>query len=476
MAIHVLLVEDDPAEAASVREMLAGDDYRVVAVSSASQVAPVAAAQRIDVAILDLGSPKPGSIESFDALKRIIPNTAIVVVNTDDGERVVQQMLHAGAQDYILKGHVTAVGLRRALRNAIQRQHLAERLAASIDELEQQRASFLQLNQLKNDMIAVLAHDIKGPLTSIVGFAELLEEGFLEGAAATDAARTIRANAQRLATLANDVLALSRIEHGELEVADETVDLIAVVKNAIELHVAEREIRFSSDVTAASVRGDSDRLRQVFDNLLRNAIKYSPKAEPVDVAISAQGNRFRVSVRDRGMGIPEDEIPRLFRRFSRASNARRAKIAGSGIGLFIVKMIVERHGGDVSVQSSLSNGSTFFVDLPDVEAAGAEQPARVTVLTHDSELSKFAAYELRSRGYRVRHVATIEELAQAGTLRAGDILVVADPEISPDEIRKLAPNGTVRLVGIGSGPGSWDATLDRPFLVSDLLAVVSSRS
>ena len=119
---------------------------------------------------------------------------------------------------------------------------LADRLAASIEELERQRASVLQLNQLKNDLIAVLAHDIKGPLTSINGFAELLEEGFLEGAAAVDAAHTIRVNAQRLATLADDVLALSRVEHGELEIKDDRVDLVDLVTQVVQTHVAERNV------------------------------------------------------------------------------------------------------------------------------------------------------------------------------------------------------------------------------------------
>ncbi|HKE37459.1 MAG TPA: HAMP domain-containing sensor histidine kinase, partial [Candidatus Baltobacteraceae bacterium] len=231
----------------------------------------------------------------------------------------------------------------------IQGRELAHRLAASIDELERQRASVLELNQLKNDLIAVLAHDIKGPLTSIAGFAELLEEGYLEGPAAVDAAHTIRANAQRLATLANDVLALSRIEHGELEIADERVDLVDLIRNAVETHVAERNVHFKTALNEAFVRGDADRLSQVFDNLLRNAIKYSPEGNPVEVTIESAGEDFRVEVSDRGIGIPAEDIPRLFGRFARGSNARRAKIAGTGIGLFIVRMIVERHGGSVDV-------------------------------------------------------------------------------------------------------------------------------
>ena len=350
---------------------------------------------------------------------------------------------------------------------------LAHRLAASIDELERQRAIVLQLNQLKNDLIAVLAHDIKGPLTSIAGFAELLEEGYLEGPAAVDAAHTIRMNAQRLATLANDVLALSRVEHGELEIADERVDLIELIRNVVETHVAERNVHVVTKLKHAVVRGDSDRLRQVIDNLVRNAIKYSPGGNPVELSIEADGENFRIEISDRGIGIPPEDIPRLFGRFARASNAKRAKIAGTGIGLFIVKMIVERHAGTVDVKSTLGEGSTFGVVLPSFEARVSQRPMRVAIVSKDSELSRFAAYELRSRGYSVRECTALEDLAHVGDLRPGDV-VLADPSVATaDEIRKFAAPGAIKVVGIGASNGVWDATLARPFLVADLMNVVS---
>lgn len=352
------------------------------------------------------------------------------------------------------------------------------RLAASLEELQRQRTSVLQLNQLKNDLIAVLAHDIKGPLTSIVGFAELLEEGFLEGDAATDAARTIRSNAQRLATLANDVLALSRVEHGELEIADDCVDLVQLVTEAIETHLPERSIEFAHEAAKANVRGDAERLRQVFDNLLRNAIKYSPGGEPVRVELRAgDDDSWLVAVSDRGIGIPQEEIGRLFDRFSRGSNARKAKISGTGIGLFIVKMILERHGGEVRVASTLGEGTCFEVLLPRMDGAHTLPPMRVTFVTADRALSRFAAYELRTRGYRVREVASIDEAIE-GDLRRGDVVFVDDETALPSELRaKIGDHRPVRLVALGDpATRGWDVVLGKPFLVEDMLRAVDSQS
>ena len=353
---------------------------------------------------------------------------------------------------------------------------LAARLAASVEELEKQRALVVQLNALKNDLIAVLAHDIKGPLTSILGFSELLEEGYLEGEAATDAAKTIRTNAARLATLANDVLSLTRVDYGDLEIADDRVDLLDILKKSIEGHASERAIEFTCAEPRAYVRGDAERLTQAFDNLIRNAIKYSPGGEPVHVTLRRDGERYAVSIVDRGIGVPPEELNRLFRRFSRGTNARKAKIAGTGIGLFIVKTIIERHGGSVEARSSLGEGSTFDVFLPAYEATTKGNAKRVTLLTADANLSRFIAYELRTRGYRVRETSTLDAVA-GGDLRAGDIVLVDDGAANPSELRAALPRTTeLTFVGLGARSGAgWDRTLPKPFLVSDLLEAVKGK-
>ena len=349
------------------------------------------------------------------------------------------------------------------------------RYDAAVEELQRQRNAVLALNQLKNDLIAVLAHDIKGPLTSIVGFAELLEEGYLEGEAATDAAKTIRTNAQRLATLANDVLALSRVEHGELEIADERVDLIKLLREAIDLHIVERATELAAEPAEAFVRGDTERLKQVFDNLLRNAIKYSPGGEPVRVELTRDGTSLCVAIVDRGIGIVPEEIGKLYDRFSRGSNARRAKIAGTGIGLFVVKMIVERHRGDVRVSSTLGEGSRFEVRLPAIDSAESLRPLRVTLLTADRGLSRFAAYELRTRGYRVRETDAVDE-ATSKDVRPGDVIIVDEGSATAAEIRDaLKERGAVRLIGLGDERAAgWDVALPKPFLVEDLLRAIDA--
>jgi signal transduction histidine kinase len=385
----------------------------------------------------------------------------------------------AGEMPIIALGHDVPADasppfVRYALSGAAALARARSALAASLDELEHQRSALLALSTLKSDLIATLAHDIKGPLTSIVGFAELMEEGFLEGADATDAARTIRTNAQRLAALANDILALSRVEHGQLEIAEDRVDLIAVVTSSVEEARADRSVDLVVEPPSAHIRGDADRLRQVFDNLLRNAIKYSPGGEDVRVEIASHGPSLVVRIIDRGIGVPPDEMSKLFQRFGRTSNARKSKIAGTGVGLFIVKTIVERHGGTVAAQSALGAGSTLTVTLPAMEAHEPLSPVRVVVITPDAQLRRFTAYELRARGFRVLELESIDGANER--IRDGDVVLV-DSDLGSSVRTRALLSSAQRLIGLGAvDANGWDATLGKPYLVSDLLALLPGRA
>lgn len=439
--LRVLVVGSDIAD--GLRTLPEGDTLQLETAASIDEV--LANPHSVDVVVIDRRRIDAGRDGVAKLAKAIAPVPLVIVGDEESTARTIFA--------------------------AADRAWLRASLAGALDELELQRAAVLQISQNKHDLVATLAHDIKGPLTSIIGFAELMEEGFLEGDDATDAARTIRTNAQRLATLANDMLALSRVESGELEIADDRVDVVDVLRSAIESVAAEREIVTAFALTHAYVRGDTDRLRQVFDNLLRNAIKFSPGGEPLRVQLDETGAGFTVAVQDRGIGIPPDEMPKLFNRFARASNARKAKIAGTGVGLFIVKTIVERHGGNVAAQSTLGAGSTFSVALPAIERAQDEGPGRVAIVTQDGRLSRFTAFELRARGFRVREVNAMAEAA-AGA-RPGDVLLVDAQAAGPQETRAALGPIAARIIGLGATSASgWDATLPKPFLVSDLLAAV----
>ncbi len=399
------------------------------------------------------------------AVARIMQRIATYTEKIVQAERLVGVVKMVIRIAVVLFG-VLAVYFERERRREIMRlttelEHRNLTLSGSVDELESQRADVMHINQLKNDMISVLAHDIKGPLTSVLGFAELIEEGALENEEARAAAGTIRKSATRLTALANDTLVMSRIEFGELEVRVERVDVAMLVRDLAAHMDTTRVITVRADGDTF-VQGDPDRLRQVFENIIRNALKYSPG----DVRIHVAGSRdaVRTDVTDGGIGIPPDEVPRLFQRFSRASNAKNA-FSGTGIGLFLVKSLVEKHGGTVTVESKLNEGSIFTVTLPRV--AKLRGAPRIAVVATDATAGPFAVYELRSRGYSARLYETMEELVSARAAEDTDAVIVAGAGAreAEDRLRQSVSEDIARKIVV----------LERPFLAADLHAAIDGR-
>ncbi len=231
-----------------------------------------------------------------------------------------------------------------------------------------QRASEVQARASEERMrqfVADASHELRTPLTSIRGYAELIEEG-----AATDrdlALERIQSEATRMGLLVDDLLMLARLDQHRPLVA-EPVDVQALVHDAVEGVLAgspERRVEIHLPVVGSVVvNGDRDRLRQVLDNLLSNALRYSSPEDLVEVAVSVESGWCAISVVDRGVGLTEDEAGQVFERLYRTDDARSRVRGGTGLGLAIVRSVVEAHGGSVSVVSEVGSGSTFVVRLP----------------------------------------------------------------------------------------------------------------
>jgi PAS domain S-box-containing protein len=217
--------------------------------------------------------------------------------------------------------------------------------------------------------VATVSHELRTPLTSIISFLELIrtEDKVLspDGVRFLD---IIQRNANRLLRLVGDLLLLSRIESGISPPEMVAVALPELVRDAVR-NAAPAAAGYGVTLTADAgegpgLRGDPLGLTQVLDNLIANAVKFSHPGDTVRVRATWAGGRWRIDVADQGIGIPPDEMDRLFQRFVRASNARTSGRPGTGLGLSVVKAIVELHGGQVTVDSVLDQGTTFSIHLP----------------------------------------------------------------------------------------------------------------
>jgi signal transduction histidine kinase len=327
---------------------------------------------RFDTALANVEPGERELVERSFATKRL--------ERADDGSIVALSIdVFAGDPKLAILARGTS-GLRRpdlvALEIFATNLQLAAHNASLFRDLEEREARVAELDRLKSDLIAMLAHDFKGPLTSIIGYAELMREGFIEGEELTSAVDYIVKSAWRLSSLASDTLAMSQLERGDFALETSDFDVVELVRDTADSIDGHERVRFSSGVAALTMTGDLRRLRQVFENLIGNALKYSPGGEPVEVALTHDGGRVRIAISDRGIGIPADELDHVFERFSRASNARSSGINGTGFGLYLTKLIVEHHGGSIELRSTVGAGSTFTVGLPiRVSEPAASAPA-----------------------------------------------------------------------------------------------------
>jgi PAS domain S-box-containing protein len=250
-------------------------------------------------------------------------------------------------------------------------QLLARERAARVEAQEAVR--------VRDIFLSIAAHELKTPLTSLLGNAQLLQRRAERDGNATDrgrnALRVIVEQAKRLNKMILALLDVSRIETGKLSIERAPMDLCALVRRVVEEvqpTLGSHTVDCQMPTGILMINGDEVRLEQVVQNLLSNAIKYSPSGGSVAVLVKQHNSQAHLEVSDVGMGIPKDEQPHLFQRFYRASNAESQFMSGMGIGLYVVKEIVTLHGGTIALESCEGVGSTFSVSLP----IGLEHTAR----------------------------------------------------------------------------------------------------
>jgi len=270
----------------------------------------------------------------------------------------------------------------------------AERIAVAIDgarayEGEQRaRAAAEAANRAKDEFFAMLSHELRTPLGAILSWAHLLRSGRLDAAGTGRAVQTIDRNARLQAQLINDLLDVSRITAGKLELDLRVVDPASVVEAALsalrpEADAAGLVVDAAIDHSLGALRADPDRLQQVMSNLLSNAIKFTPRGGRIEVRLERAGSQATIAVNDTGPGVAADLVPHVFERFRQGEGPATRRHGGLGLGLTIVRHLVELHGGTVEVESPGElGGATFIVRLPLLpsEAAGGPEIQRLAPL------------------------------------------------------------------------------------------------
>ncbi|HEX8072730.1 MAG TPA: hybrid sensor histidine kinase/response regulator [Pyrinomonadaceae bacterium] len=384
-------------------------------------------------AAADAGALKAlGDVANVTLVER--PTRVITILSA------VRAALRARRRQYEVRAHLAAE--RRA----------QEERARLLEEAVAARAEAEAVNRTKDVFLATLSHELRTPLTAILGWTRLLRDAGLDAAAARHGLEVIERNAEAQHQLIRDLLDVSRIISGKLRLETRQVGLAPIVEAALDSvrQAADaKAIRLGAEYEAETdlVTGDPDRLQQVVWNLLSNAIKFTPKGGAVGVRVERHGSDVRVRVSDTGQGIAPEFLPHVFERFRQQDGSTTREHGGLGLGLAIVRHLVEQHGGRISAESAgEQRGSTFTISLPvaPVKAAaqtpeGAEQPpshrapedeapldgVRVLVVDDQPDARELLALVLGRAGAAVSTAASAAE-ALALFERAGVDVLVSD--------------------------------------------------
>lgn len=347
--IKVLLIEDDFEDADFLRELLAAEtdpSFEVEHVERLESGLKRLTQGGIDVVLLDLSLPDAQGLETTTKVHGKAPQVPIVVLTGLDDDTLSLEIVRRGAQDYLVKGRVDGMGLSRVMRYAMERK---------------------RLDLLKDEFVNTVSHELRTPLSVVKQGITLMVREVL-GPTNPDQREFLQMmdeNVNRLIELINNLLDLSKMQAGRLPLARREVDLNVLLEQTLkrfQLIAGSRTLKLEG-LNVPVVFADPDRILQVFGNLLSNAIKFTRDTGTVTIRLKEEGGRVEVSVKDDGIGIAPDDLPKLFQKFSQVGTGNSQQ-RGTGLGLSLCKEMVQLHNGTLTVSSVLGQGSVFTFTLP----------------------------------------------------------------------------------------------------------------
>lgn len=375
--IRVLLIDDDEDDRFLTEERLGdvpGRPYTLDWTPHYAEGLEAICAGTHDVYLLDFRLGARTGIELLRESRARGRSAPVILFTGQARSQTDFEALDAGADDYIEKAGLTSALLDRAIRYALVQSRAAAELERKVrertDELARANEALRDADRRKDEFLALLAHELRNPLTPIMNALEILR-------LANDTGDTVRRQRERmerqvaqLKRLVEDLLDVSRITTGKLRLTPEALTIQEVVESAIDMSRSQFEdarLELLVNVPAEPVvlQGDRVRLTQVFCNLLNNAVKFTEPGGQVSVTVAPHPGRVTVAVRDTGVGIPEAVLPQIFALFTQVDRTLNRTQSGLGIGLALVRRLVEMHGGTVSAHSDgPGTGATFTIHLP----------------------------------------------------------------------------------------------------------------
>lgn len=362
---RVLIVDDEESSYQFVADLLSrakDEHYELGWMPDPAQVHAHLKTQTYDVCILDYNLGGANGLTLMQSLQASGCRVPFILLTGYGSHDVDMNALEAGAAEYLDKSQLKPVLLSRAIRYAVKQQR-------DKNQLEDLYKQVQELEQLKTDMIRIAAHDLRTPLMTMLNYAKFLaddQEAPLKDYQQSYVREMIQ-GVWRMQQIIGDILSLERIQETAADRYEQPLDLAALVAEEAAASIDKtREIAYQLSLpeTPIPIRGDAPQLREAVHNLIGNAFKYTPNGGSVSVSVAIEDGMAVFRVQDSGYGIPPEMQTRLFQPFYRAKSRETRSISGTGLGLYLVRNIVKRHGGEIVFSSVYQQGSQFGFRLP----------------------------------------------------------------------------------------------------------------
>jgi signal transduction histidine kinase len=392
--LRVLIVDDDEVDRLTVSRALGKSGLSVewVEATTAAEATELLSHSAFDCVFLDYHLPDQDGLGLIRDLRAAGFKVPLIVLTGQGDEQIAVNSMKAGASDYLSKARLGVDRLISVLKNAVRVYRAELQVSIAYEELQEtnklllhqneeltrqqqqiriQNLELLKASRLKSQFLATMSHELRTPMNAIIGFSQVLlreSKGDLNVHQHTMVER-ILSNSRNLLYLVNDILDLSKIEAGRLELKPEPCDLLQLTEATVSQlrSLAEEKhllVRVQSRLTHSRAFNDSMRVRQVLVNLVSNAIKFTETGQILVSLSEPEPNCISIAVQDPGIGIAASELDQIFEVFRQIDQTINRQHGGTGLGLAITRSLVEMMGGQISVQSQLGVGSTFRVDIP----------------------------------------------------------------------------------------------------------------
>ncbi len=372
----ILVLDDEAGIRRACRRALEPLDYDVVTASTIEEALACVEEKTFDLALLDIMLPDGRGIDLLEPLNRRDPDLVCIIITGYATVELAVNAIKHGAYDFISKPFKSDQ-LIMTVEQGLEKRRLSletkrlQSIEKEAGELLRAKQDMEKLDEIKSTFMLTVAHELRAPVSSALSLLRTLVHG-LAGEMddrQSQILERIEIRLEMLIELINDLIELAASKTPALFKSHTSIAVQPLLENLVQHFSTEAEsksltLSLNAPAEKVFVKATQDGLEKIFANLIHNAIKYTPEQGQIEIAIHVTDGTTEICVKDTGIGIPEDDIPRLWDEFFRAKNARASGIAGTGLGLSIVKQYVDEFGGTLAVESIERKGSTFTVALP----------------------------------------------------------------------------------------------------------------